>query len=188
VTHGVVVASSRVVELATISGDDILFLYELALRQDTGPRWRFRGAAPPIDAFVSSLWNGVAAQFVVKRRNSGERVGHVVSYGMEERDGYCYFGIAFVPEVWSTTVTMIGTMTFLTWLFDTYPLRKVCAEVPHFNYTAVKKGEGKYFETSGVLSDHVFAHGTYWDVYLLTFWRKHFLEEANQVKRVLGID
>jgi RimJ/RimL family protein N-acetyltransferase len=159
--------------LTTVEPDDVRFLYTLATHADTCYRWRYRGAPPPIDRFMGDLWSQVLIQFVARRNDDGEPVGHVVAYGADLGQGYAYIGAVFRPPYSGTGLAAQGTAMFIRYLFHTYALRKLYIEVPGFNWPQMRSGEGRQFEVEGIMRDHEFYAGQYWDRYLCAIYPKH---------------
>jgi RimJ/RimL family protein N-acetyltransferase len=161
--------------LTPVEPDDVRFLYALASHPDTCYRWRYRGAPPSIDRFMADLWSQVLVQFVARRAEDGEPVGHVVAYGSDLGQGYAYVGAVFRPQYAGTGLAAQATATFVRYLFHTHALRKLYAEVPGFNWPQVRSGEGRLFEVEGIMRDHEFYAGRYWDRYLCAIYRERLI-------------
>ncbi len=159
--------------LSPLTPEIMPFLYQLAISEEVGFRWRFRGNVPPFEAFQAGLSRGVHVQFVVADRRSGEPVGHVVAYNADHNLGLCYVGGAFVPRLISSGLPMEVMAMFARYLFQVWPFRKLYLEVPEFNYTLIASGAGRYFDVEGRLTEHSYYSGRYWDEYLLALRRHH---------------
>ncbi|MGC4893430.1 GNAT family N-acetyltransferase [Micromonospora sp. DT31] len=159
--------------LTPVEPDDTRFLYTLASHPDTCYRWRYRGAPPSIDRFMADLWSQVLVQFVVRRAEDGEPVGHLVAYGADLGQGYAYLGAVFRPPYSGTGLGAQATMMFVRYMFHTHALRKLYVEVPGFNWPQVCSGEGRLFEVEGIMRDHEFYAGRHWDRYLCAIYPKN---------------
>lgn len=157
--------------LTPVGPDDLGFLYHLAVAPETGFRWRYRGAAPPIDQFAKELWAQVLAQYVVRRSADGAPVGHVVAYSADAGFRHAYLGAVFVPPVTGTGLAAQAVELFVRSLFHTFPLHKLYLEVPGFNWDQLASGAGRLFEVEGVLREHDFYAGRSWDKYLCAIYR-----------------
>lgn len=158
------------IRLTTVEPEDVRFLYTLATHPDTCFRWRYRGNPPPIDRFAADLWSKVLVQFVARRTADGEPVGHVVAYGADPGHGYAYLGAVFQPWYAGTGLAAGAVAMFVRYLFRTHPLRKVYIEIPGYNWEQVRSGEGRLFQVEGVMRDHEFYGGRYWDRYLCAIY------------------
>lgn len=157
--------------LTPVSQDDIGFLYHLAVAPETGFRWRYRGAAPPLDLFVKELWAQVLVQYVVRRAGDGMPVGHVVAYSPDASVRHAYLGAAFAPGTAGCGLAAQAVEVFVRSLFHTFPLHKLYLEVPGFNWPQLASGAGRLFEVEGVLREHDFYAGRSWDKYLCAIYR-----------------
>jgi RimJ/RimL family protein N-acetyltransferase len=156
--------------LTPVGPDDTGFLYALAVRPETGFRWRYRGAPPPAERFAADLWAQVLVQYVVRRTADGEPLGHVVAYGAELVHGHCFLGAVFTPEHSGRGYAAESVAMFVRYLFHTFPLRKVYLEIPGFNWAQLSSAAGGLFEVEGVLRGHDYYAGRYWDKYLCAIY------------------
>jgi RimJ/RimL family protein N-acetyltransferase len=160
------------VGLRAMDSDDLGFLYELATAQEVGFRWRFRGFIPSYETFVHSLTHDVLAQFLVVHPETGRRLGYVVAYRTDPRNGYTHIGIVMIPPLIGKGVGAEALILFVNYLFDTWNLRKIYAEIPEFNYGTVASGSGRLFQEEAKLRDHIFYGGKYWDQYVVAIYRE----------------
>jgi RimJ/RimL family protein N-acetyltransferase len=159
------------IRLSTVEPEDVRFLYALATHPHTCFRWRYRGNPPPIDRFAQDLWSKVLVQFVARRAADGEPVGHVVAYGADMGQGYAYLGAVFQSWYSGTGLAARAVALFVRYLFQTQPLRKLYLEVPGYNWEQVRSGQGRLFQVEGVMRDHEYFAGRYWDRYLCAIYR-----------------
>lgn len=161
--------------------DDLGFLYSLAVRPETGFRWRYRGSVPPIERFKAELWNQVLVQFVVRRVEDDAPVGHVVAYGDELSLRHTYVGAVFHPRWAGTGLPAQAVSLFVKHLFHTFALNKIYMEVPGYNWPQVQSGQASLFRVEGVLRDHDYYAGRLWDKYICALYPEDFLPP--EVKR-----
>jgi RimJ/RimL family protein N-acetyltransferase/aryl carrier-like protein len=145
--------------------EDIGYLYGLAVDPDTGFRWRYRGSVPSFERFSSEFWSGVVVQLVARRIQDDRPVGHVVAYGADMSMGHTYLGAVFQPEYTGTGLAAQAVAVFVRYMFKTFPLRKIYIEVPGFNWAQMASGEGVLFQVEGVLKEHDYYDGQFWDKY-----------------------
>lgn len=156
--------------LRPINPDDYATLFHMATDPRTIQRWRFRGGTPSYEDFLRHLWDKVLSQFVVVSKASGEILSLVVAYGADHRNGNAYLAVLKNPE--STNASSLeGVLIFLNYLFSTFPLRKLYLEVPEFNLTQFSAGVGTIMQSEGVLKEHDYFEGRYWDLHILAIYR-----------------
>lgn len=161
--------TGRWVSLRVVTPDDYPLLFHMATSAPTIQRWRFRGATPSFDDFVVHLWDRVLSQFVVVSKASGEVLSLVVAYGADHKNGTAYLGV-LRNLASSNPVATEGVVRFLYYLFETFPLRKVYIETPEFNLNQFRGGFDSFFQPEGLLKDHDYYNGTYWDLHILAVY------------------
>lgn len=176
--------SGQFVDLVPIGREDLGFLYDLAVSEETGWNWRFSGTVPRPEDFERDLWAGVHAQFVVVERKSKLKIGHVMAYGADPRRGYCYIAGAIVPNYHLHPAAIEALWRFTIYLFMTWPFRKLYFEMPEYNLPSIRGGLGQYFMEEGCLKDHVYVNGHFWDWYFLAIYRDQFLNLPELRRRI----
>lgn len=170
---GPVDLSGGSVLLAPLRQDDHQFLYWLATANEIGYRWRFRGVIPGFETFLQQLHANVFAQFVVRDRAEGDRIGHVIAYAADLRNGHAFIANVTTPERVGSRVGADAQTVFVQYLFDLWPFRKLYVEVPEFTYLALASWIGDdILIVEGQLSSHTFYKGEYWDQYILAITRE----------------
>lgn len=161
-----------------VTPDDHRFLYWLANAGDNSVRWRHRMQLPPFELFVHNLHSDVLAQFVVLSRASGDRVGHVASYSADLRSGTVYLGCVMHPDHLGEGIGRDAIDAFSTYLFLTWPFRKIYAEVPDFTFQFFSENghdlggrESNAWTHEATLRDHLYCAGRYWDVHTVSLDR-----------------
>ncbi len=162
--------ANQELRLTPVEPEDMRFLYVLASHPDTCYRWRYRGVPPSMDRFAADLWAQVLVQFVARRAGDGEPAGHLVCYGADLGQGYAYIGAVFRPEYSGTGLAAQGVAMFVRYLFHTFNLRKLYAEVPGFNWPQMSSGNGSLLHVEGIMRDHEHYAGRFWDRYLCAIY------------------
>ena len=157
--------------LDPVTPEDTAFLFALSAAPETSYRWRYRGAPPPLERFTESLWSQVLVQFVARRVEDGERVGHVVAYSADPLARFASLGAVFVPPMTRTGAAAHSVSLFVRYLFHTFPFVKVYMEIPGYNWPQMASGEGVLFTVEGRLRDHYQYAGRSWDQYLCAIYR-----------------
>jgi acyl carrier protein/RimJ/RimL family protein N-acetyltransferase len=177
-------AAASSVALRPVLEADLDYLYGLATSLDTGWRWRLRGTTPSPEEFRRLLWERVLVQYVVTA-GGGDRIG-LVQADRLHRNGYAFLTALFEERAQLHGRAMQAVAQFVDSVFDTWDLERLFAEVPGFNYPLLESGAGRFFEVCGVLPEHDFARGRYWDLYLLVIDRRRWEREARAVLGVAG--
>jgi len=164
------VLNTHAYRLTPIEEGDLAFLYTLAVHPETSYRWRYRGNPPPPEEFTAELWGQVLVQYVARSVTTGEPAGLVVAYAADLAQGHANVGAVFTPAHAGTGLAAEVTALFVRYLFHTFRLRKLYLEVPGFNWPEVKSAAGQLFQVEGVLRDHDFYAGRYWDKYLCAIY------------------
>ena len=162
------------IDLWQVHPDDYRYMYWLSLSEFNNVRWRYRGQLPPFETFVAQIHSDVLAQFIVRSRTTGDPVGYCVAYGADLRNRHCYIGVLTDP-----TQIGIGTgseaLAMLTdYLFRTWDLHKVFAEVPAFTLEPMSgkldrlTTTANQFAIEGTLSEYVYYDGRMWDMYIVS--------------------
>ncbi|CAO5226684.1 GNAT family N-acetyltransferase [Frankia sp. AgKG'84/4] len=155
--------SGQFFRLTTLTPPLIGFLYELAVSPEVGFRWRYRGAVPDFEKFERDLWAGVLAQFVVESVETGQPVGNVICYNPDLGLGTAYVGAAMLPSHLGSGLAIEPVKTFMNYVFDVWPMRKLYLEVPAFNFTQFASAQSENFRVEGRLIDHDYYQGRHWD-------------------------
>lgn len=165
------------VRLRPILDHDIVPLYLASFAPATAGQWRYRGRTLPMDQFVSTLFSGTIAQFMVEMVETGTVVGLVSAYD-ENRSGLnCK--LAFlrcgdrVPG--DSAAVFEGMALFISYIFDNFPFRKLFAEVPAYNMGLFASD---FAEEEGVLKDYLFYKGEYADLHHVSIRRETWAKLA----------
>ncbi len=171
--------SGRRVRLRAVVASDYDFLFVLAADERTGPHWRYRGLPPRPEEFVRDLWQGVLVQFLVERIDTNERVGLVVAYEANLRDGYCHLGALFRAEmrVWPLEAMLL----FVNFLFEEFGFIKLYSHVIDYNLDTFRSVVGRWMECEGVLRDHERHGGRRCDLHILALWRDRFERDRERL-------
>lgn len=134
--------------------EDAPRLYRGSVDPSHSYRWRYRGTTPTPRQFADDLFDGSTfAQFVLERLDSAELVGIVQCYQARLDAGTVYFAFVRTGTNGEPVSEMtVGLYLFVSYLFRTFPFRKLYAEVPGFNWAQFSSGDGTYFTVEGLLT------------------------------------
>lgn len=161
----------RRVRLRAIVPADYEFLYALATSEHAY-RWRYRGVTPSPEGFAQLLWHQTLAQFIVERRENGQRLGQVSAFDANERNGFCHIAMMLDPNLTGTGWALEAGALFINYLFSLWNFRKLYGEVLESNFGDFASGAGSWFRVEGRLTQHEFYAGRYWDLLLLALHRE----------------
>lgn len=173
--------------LRVVEPRDYPWIRDLTSRGTNLVQWRDRGQTTRPEQFVENLWAGVVAQFVVERRSTGEPLGVVTCFGVDQRNRHAHLAVLFDPDAasgrgWRAEALVL----FVNYVFEVFDLRKLYAEVLEFNLPEIASAVGRYVAEEGVLVDHEYLGGRYWDMHLLAIHRDGFLAHRDRLLRRLA--
>jgi RimJ/RimL family protein N-acetyltransferase len=175
------VLEGRITRLRPIKAPDYEYLYDLFQRPDITFRWRFRGSTPSPESFIRTLWNGVHCQFLVESRDNPEPLGLVTSYNVDFHSQYAYIASIISPDATKGMFAMESGLLFVNYLFSGWNFRKLYGETSAKSLADFESGIGKYFAVEGILKDHEYSNGQYWDGYLVALYRQTWTERFARV-------
>lgn len=168
--HGEAAASR--VRLRPLADSDLAALYEASTAPERGFRWRYRGTTPSLAEFHAQLFEGVLCQFIVE--TVADRVAHglVCAYNAQFDQRFAYVAFVRFGPVRGRGEVLEGMMSFIEFLFRTWDLKKLYAEVPEFNAQGMFDLESRSVRVEGRLVDHCFHDGRWWDQLIVAVWRE----------------
>lgn len=167
---------------APVTRQDHPFLYQLAIDSAIASSWRFRGHVPSFEEFSTQVNQAVLTQFIVGEKAGGAagetRIGHVVAYNADLRNGHCAVGVAMASSIVGLGAGMRALALLIDHLFATWNFHKLYAEVPAFVFEGVENGLADStvlgFHVEGRFRDHVFAEGRHHDVHIVAIYRSEW--------------
>jgi RimJ/RimL family protein N-acetyltransferase len=105
----------RRVRLRPVTRGDYDWLYGLATDDRVSSQWKFRGFTPGPEDFVSALWNGIAAQFVLLRRSDDRPIGLVQFDQFNSESGFGYLSYVLQPDFLGQGWPMEGLFLFVNY-------------------------------------------------------------------------
>ena len=153
---------------------DYTLLYQWVMDERVNHRWTTRGMLVPYDAFVQRLWQDVSMNLLVSPPSSAAPVAWVSIFSMDLHSGYCSVGVVSSPSALGSGAGIAAVLLSLGYLFDVFPVRKAYFESPSFafqDFGSAADG-ARYLEVEGVLKDHLYFRGQYWDKIIATVTRE----------------
>jgi len=177
--------------LFPIMAEDHGFLYTCAISERNSLLWRYHGQIPPFDMFVNQLYATAFVQFVVRRLDDGERLGHVVAYSANMQSRHVHVGAVMSEAAQRQGMGVTALELIIDYLFAVWDLRAVYAEVPQ--YTADPTHDNATlnsrlpFVLTGRRPEFHYHQGRYWDDLIFHLPRERW-EQRAELTRVIEVD
>jgi len=168
--------------LVPVAADSYGWLYRLAVSEEIGWKWRWRGHHPSPEEFIQRLWADVLVQYVVVDSSNATPVGLVQAYNHSVSAQHCFITALFEPRVHRQGWPLQAVETLVDRLFGEWKMRKVYAEANEVNLPSVRSGIGRLFVQEAHLRRHIQLGGDLVDSYTLAAYRHQWL--ANRSSRV----
>jgi hypothetical protein len=137
--------------------------YTYLMQDPASFAWCFSGATPSFERFRSSFSSDSLLQVSVLRVDEAEPIALLSAYKTSMRDGYTWLSVV---TDWSNPPNVLEAVEiFTTYLFNAWPFRRVCLEIPerHELYFKSLMDRGLLVR-EGALRDYEFIGGQHGDV------------------------
>lgn len=170
-------ALGRRVILRSVVPEDERWIYETAVSEEDGYKWRLRGQVIPYDAFMEQLWADVLCQYVVSARSGdGQPLALLQAYKPDFANGHTRVTLLVRKEYQKAGWPIEGVVLFLNHLFKIWNFRKIYFEGPEFALGAMGSGVGLLFVEEGRYGKHEFHDGEFHDFVVNALYRETFAE------------
>ena len=170
---------TRRVHLKRFEDADVAAYLELCSSLDVGRQFRFGGAAVSPTAAMAAVWDGTLVHLVGVGNRTRRRLGVASVTSADMRNGTAYFSVVADPSVVGSGLMIEVAGLAIEYVFSTWPFRKLYAEVPEYNLRTFSSVTKRFFRREGLLTDHVFLDGRYWDVHVLATDRATWEREGS---------
>lgn len=153
---------------------DYDFLFGLDWPADRIAFGRFRGSTPSPELFISSIWNGVAATFIVEQLPEARPVGVVIIYNLDTRNGHAAISLASDRTRAGGLTVMEGAALVIDYAFRIWPLHKLYAEVLESNLPQFRAATRSLFAVEARLGGDVWYDDQRWDKFILALYRERW--------------
>ena len=162
------------VALAPVTPQHIEPIYLASLDPHWSYRWRFRGRTLSPEEFRRALFEGVLAQFVVVDQATGALVGLVVAYEHHPDAGHCSVGFQRTAVAEGPAATVEGLALFIDYLFTTFRLDRIRAEIPEYNLPVLGGVVESLCEIEGRRTAYYWHNSRAWDQLLIALSRERW--------------
>ena len=178
--------ATRRVRLRSFDDSDVPFYVELAGSIDSGRRYRAPGALLHPSAREHFIYDGVLSHVVGVGRDTGRRLGVVTLSSADLRSGTTFLDAN--PPV---TMRLLGLPVEVTMLGIQYSRDMATPEDLHAS-AGIQLGLDstrfpRYFRREGILTDHAYLDGEYWDVHMLATTRDLWATSGSVAVRRMGL-
>jgi hypothetical protein len=154
----------RRVILRSVVAEGERWIYEAAVSEEDGYRWRLRGQVIPYDKFMEQLWSDVLCQYVVSARGGdGQALALLQAYKSDFRNGHAHVSVLLRKNYQQAGWPLEGVVLFLNHLFKVWNFRKIYFEGPEFTMGTMGSGAGVLFEEEGRYHQHEYHDGEFHD-------------------------
>lgn len=125
--------------------------------------------------------------FLVVIKGTDEPIGFVQAYNLNLAEGWCFTSEYIVPRYRRGAQAGEAYIALLEYLFRSFPLRKVYADVYEFNIEPLRPLMAGGFVEEGRFRQHTWYNDRYWDVIRLAMYRERWLEVRDRARLLLGV-
>ncbi len=165
--------------LRSVQPPDIPMLYEWVMDPRVNHRWTTRGILIPYDAFAQRIWEDTLVNLLLTRDTDGRPVSWASITSVDLHSGYGSGAVVVDPA--KPTTSGIGPRTvflMLRYIFAVYPMRKIYFESPEYAAHDFRTAIGTLMKVEGVLAEHLYYNGEYWDKYILAVTSRTWAEKG----------
>jgi RimJ/RimL family protein N-acetyltransferase len=163
----------------SVQPPDYPTLYEWVMDPRVNHRWTTRGILIPYEAFAQKIWEDTLVNLLLVRDSDGQPVSWASVTSVDLHSGYGSGAVVVDPD--KPTTAGIGPRTvflLLRYIFSVYPLRKLYFESPEFAAHDFRTAIGSLMKVEGVLAEHLYYRGEYWDKYILAVTSQTWAEKS----------
>lgn len=157
--------------------DDIDFLYSTMTADDQylfSTKIRFWTVQAFEQWLICRLRGDFHDFFIVKHRRTNIKIGYVYNYDFSLQHGHCKLVVYIKPEFRKTGMGAFAAVGFVSYLFQTYPLRKLYSTIYEYNYESLKSNRAAGFVEEGVLKEYRYYDGKIHDIHYLSLSRQTY--------------
>lgn len=156
---------------------DIDFLYETMNANDQflfSTKLKFSTYQSFKHWLLGGLNNKFHDFFIVRDLITNIEIGYVYNYDFSLQNGHCKLVVYICPKYRKTGVGAFATVDFISYLFETYPLRKLYSTIYEYNSESLKCNRSAGFVEEGVLKDYRYYNGELHNIHYLSLSRQTY--------------
>ncbi|MPZ23764.1 MAG: GNAT family N-acetyltransferase [Dehalococcoidia bacterium] len=166
--------TGRWVTLTPALPDDLDAMYAWRVAADGLHLWSVNRKLPSFGEARAEIETIVVNSllFLIARNRRGDPIGFIQFYNASPVDGFCYFMEYIAPPFQATLAAGEMPIIATEYLFDSFPFRKLYAEVYDHNPRSFRQLKRAGFIEQGYTPDHVYYKGVYWGITRLALTRE----------------
>lgn len=176
-------------QLRPVQAADIPLLYAWVMDPRVNHRWTTRGMLIPYDTFAQRVYDDVLLSLLACGPVGTPYAWATVS-SVDLHSGHA--SVAVVVDPVRLRAAAVGPRTvclLLRYVFAIYPFRKLYLESPEFAVHDFRSALGGLLVVEGVLREHLYYDGRYWDMVVLGVTAEHWAETGvKYMRRVFRTD
>jgi len=171
--------------LKQIDETDYAYLRGLFYDEENSFRWRHRGGSLSPDAMIGNLWQNVLYQCLVVDTSENRRMGLISAFGPDFSNGHASLAVVLSSDSKRIATPLIACAAFIDRVFQTWAFRKLYAQVPGWNIDQIHR-MGRFAAAEGVLSEHDYLDGKYWDSHIFAIHRASWEARSLALKPLMA--
>lgn len=118
--------------------------------------------------------------FIIKDRYNDRKIGYAYNYDFSLQHGHCKLVIYMVPEYRKKGMGAFAAIDFISYLFETYPLRKLYSTIYAYNSESLKSNLAAGFVDEGILKEYRYYDGEMHDIHYLSLNRQAYEQKMRK--------
>ena len=164
------------------------FDYVYKIYQDYGSRYLFTNNLNIVSK--KKMWDDISKKInytyhqfmIIMNVKKQIPVGFIYSYDYNIKDNYLYLAVCLEDNARNSVIGAEAGMIFLNYLFKNYPIRKIYCTVYEYNKMCMSFLKNAGFKPEGILKEHRYFDGKYYDMNILAFYREWLPELSGRQK------
>jgi hypothetical protein len=176
IVHNVAPLTGRRIKLRPVTDADAEWNFNLILRLGIA-------SVPRLDRFASAYADSTAEHFIACEIRSGARVAYSSLHNADPAWRHVELGVLAdadcgIPAVGAETFFLTANYAFMSW-----PICKLYIRTTQASGVLGSGTLTAMFRSEGILRDHLFFRGRYWDVFIMAGYRDDWLRRGVPVVR-----
>ena len=183
----------RRVRLRPVQTGDIASFYAWRSDVSTLALWASNRKVITIDEYEPEFqwWLKDSVVMVVTDKNSQKPRGFLRAYNLNLTQGWAWLQCNAAKNrlgVQGVLRAAEAYYLFTRYLFDCFPLRKICSEVYSFNEQMIAVNEKFGFREEGRLREQIWWRDRYWDTVFFGLMREEWLQGIRRLETILRVE
>jgi len=180
--------TGRWVLLRAVSREDLPAFFRWRVDVFEMHLWASSKRVPTFEEFATELDQMLrqTITFLTVNKQTGQPIGFVQAYNLNLNEGWCYALVYTAPR-YRRGHGVEAYVGLLDYLFRSFNLRKIYADVFEFNADSMSPLMSAGFVEEGRFRQHVWFEKQYWDVIRFAIYRDDWYRFRERTHFVLGV-